>query len=486
MESKLILLCLLFLLLNSEARIYQPDEFINITKKWIYEQEDLENIKKNLSIFINDYYAFNQIAKNPPQPNFDSNYHNQIDIVKELSSIQTKDKDIYTFYRDIKKIFAKTKDCQFYLDIGLNEILNYIYLVAPIGFRVNTVNYDEIKIVVSRNQLESYTLDPAIEEIINNNSMKPVKSINGKNPFDFISEFGNNYLNCRSPHANFALKSENILSSYTLTNYPFSYEELSKLNVVYESGDNFTINYLLMTGLDLEALQIKRNFLLKKNNIKKESNYHFIDINKIQYNIERNAIESNKKILNSNKKLKDFSKYINWDFEFPNIVKCRVDNENKINVYCINNFRGEETPDDFLNMLAMCAALFYNNTYPIALISNLNEGDSAPLYHFFLEMLSPLITSKLYAALRKTEGIMKNTDLMSLNLSDAEKCEEHALKDFFNKVNKINYGNGITDELSEIFLWDGGKGTRKALEELKLLLTFLLFFRQVKKQKEAN
>ena len=300
--------------------------------------------------------------------------------------------------------------------------------------------------------------------------MKPVKSINGKNPFDFISEFGNNYLNCRSPHANFAFKSENILSSYTLTNYPFSYEELSKLNVVYESGDNFTINYLLMTGLDLDAVEIKRNFLLKKNNIKKESNYHFIDINKIQYNIERNAIESNKNILNSNKKLKDFSTYINWDLEFPNIVKCRVDNENKINVYCINNFRGEETPDNFLDMLAMCAALFDNNTYPIALIGNLNEGESALLYHFFLEMLSPLITSKLYAALRKTEGIMKNTILMSMNISDAEKCEEHPLKDYFNKVNKINYGNGITDELSEIFLWDGGKGTRKSLEELKLIL----------------
>ena len=85
MESKLILLCFLFFLLNSEARIYQPDEFINITKRWIYEQEDLENIKKNLSIIINDYYAFNQIAKNPPQPNFDSNYHNQVDVIKELS-----------------------------------------------------------------------------------------------------------------------------------------------------------------------------------------------------------------------------------------------------------------------------------------------------------------------------------------------------------------------------------------------------------------
>ena len=296
--------------------------------------------------------------------------------------------------------------------------------------------------------------------------MIAVKSINGKNPFDFISEFGNNCLNFRSPHANFALKSEFIISFYTLTNYPFSYEELSKLNVVYESGDNFTINYLLITGLDLDAVEIKRNFLLKDNNIKKES---FIDINKIPKNIEKNIIESNKNIININKKLKDFSMYIDWDYEFSNIFRCRADNENEINVYCFNNFRGEETSEDFLKALAMCAELFDNNTYPIALIGNLNEGDSIVLYHIVLEILSPLITSKVYTAFRKTEGIMKNKDLMSMTFPDAEKCEDHELKSYFNKVNKINYGNGITDELSEIFLYDG-KDIRKALEILKLNL----------------
>ena len=309
-------------------------------------------------------------------------------------------------------------------------------------------------------------MDPAVEEIINKNAMKPIKSINGKNPFDFISEFGNNYLNFRSPHANFAFKSEFIISYNTLTNYPFSYEELTKLNVVYESGDNFTINYLLMTGLDLDAVEIKRNFLLKNNNIKNES---FIDINKIQKNIEKTSKESNKNLININKKLKDFSMYINWDYEFSNIFKCRVDNENKINVYIFNNFRGEKTSLDLLEKLVNCAELFDNNTYPVALIGNLNEGDSIQIYHYFLEILSPLITSKIYTAMRKTEGIMKNKDLMSQNLPDVEKCEDHPLKDYFNKVNKINYGNGITDELSQIFLYNG-KDVRQILETLKLLM----------------
>ena len=75
-----------------------------------------EFIKNNLSSFLKDYYAFYEIAKNPPQPDFDPNYHNKVDLGKELEKLETKNRDFYSFYQDLLKIITKTQDLHFSLD----------------------------------------------------------------------------------------------------------------------------------------------------------------------------------------------------------------------------------------------------------------------------------------------------------------------------------------------------------------------------------
>ena len=69
-----------------------------------------------------------------------------------------------------------------------------------------------------------------IFDIIEKNENISIKSINGKDPFDFISDFGNNYFNLRSPHGNFFYKFHFLLEN-PLSIFPFSYEELTNLGV---------------------------------------------------------------------------------------------------------------------------------------------------------------------------------------------------------------------------------------------------------------
>ena len=92
MEFKLIIL--LFFIFhfssNSEFYIYQPNEVISYFNQTSISQEKCEYIKNNLSKILYDYYAFYEIAKNPPQPAFDPNYHNKVDIGKELEQLETR------------------------------------------------------------------------------------------------------------------------------------------------------------------------------------------------------------------------------------------------------------------------------------------------------------------------------------------------------------------------------------------------------------
>ena len=452
---------------NSKMNIYQPEEFINITKTWVENQEKLEEIKKYLSVILDDFYAFNQIAKNPPQPSFDSNYHNKVDIQKELSLIKTENRDIYSFYQDIRKIFSKVKDNQFYIDIGLDRKLNYVYLSAPVYFKP-LKNNDEIIIRSSAMYLDSYE-NEKVYNIISENNLVPIQSINGKNPFDFITEFGNNYINLRSPHANFAVKSRfNELTP--LISFPLSYEELSNLTFVYENGVNCTTNYLVFSGLELKEEQFKRSLLFKNNDINTEENNHFLDDNKKQNKLlQRNETGSNENIFNNHKKSSTFLFYTEWDYTYSTVFSCKADNKKEINVYSFNRFSDDVNIVDFGKTLEKCFILFDNNTYPIVLIGNLIGGTSVELNHILLEILSPLINSKIYAAFRKTKGAMKSENLMSSTFPNVEECEEHPLKDYFNKSKTINYGNGISDELSDVFLYDG-KNIRKILDEYKLKL----------------
>ena len=100
--------------LSFNIELCQPREIINYLEKSIASQKDLEIIKEGISNLLSDLYAFYEIAKNPPQPSFDPNYHNKVDLKKEINNIQTQNRSLYNFYQDILKILTKTRDGHFF------------------------------------------------------------------------------------------------------------------------------------------------------------------------------------------------------------------------------------------------------------------------------------------------------------------------------------------------------------------------------------
>ena len=226
---KLILVILLFFIfsfsLSSELYIYQPYEIISFFNKTPISQERCEIIKNSLLNILKEYYAFYEIAKNPPQPDFDPNYHSKVDLGKELEQLETKNRDFYSFYQDLKKIIFKTKDLHFIFDydnIGnYLDMFNYLFPIALIIskddngkeyiYGANYIQEEEIK--------KKFRNSETIFDIIEKNKNNKIISINGKDPFDFISDFGQNYLNLRSPHGNFFFKYR-LIQEYFLSSFP--------------------------------------------------------------------------------------------------------------------------------------------------------------------------------------------------------------------------------------------------------------------------
>ena len=107
---------LLFFYLNflsiiiCQENVYSPSDVIDYINSKIEEENKEDYYKsfvKYLSGTFSDVYTFYDIAKNPPQPSFDSNYYEAVDIQKELNEIDLEDITPYEFYRKTWTILSK-------------------------------------------------------------------------------------------------------------------------------------------------------------------------------------------------------------------------------------------------------------------------------------------------------------------------------------------------------------------------------------------
>ena len=100
---------------------------------------------------------------------------------------------IYHFYRDIKLILNSLGD--YHLNFGINNILKNIRILDPFSYRIELYN-NEYRIFTSlgvgEKLFSKFRNYEKIFNIIKNNTNIPISSINGKNPFDYITNFGGN------------------------------------------------------------------------------------------------------------------------------------------------------------------------------------------------------------------------------------------------------------------------------------------------------
>lgn len=427
-----------------EEFVYAPSDIINyINNKIEYTEEDYSSFIDNLIKTFSDSYAFYDISKNPPQPDFNSNYHEKVDIEKELKGIDLTDITPYEFYRKVWTILSKLKDQHIQLKWEpLN--LDQFFVLGPIDYSLKEDEDGKPKIFGEclDSQLEDFERGSDISDICQYYTNTPITSINGMDPFDYINNFGGNFLSTKNTHGTFSFKLR-YHNNVPLSDYPLSEEELQNYEVEFDSGESFSTEYLITSDIDIDEERLrnlnsgkkihkKKIYKGKNNNLSKRKNFREIPIN-------------NKKLLNAN---------IYWNYQCEDILKCFADENNEINIYYISSFQPSDK-NKFNKTIENCYKLFDENIYPIIVINDLNNGGYVSLSQIFLGIISPLIPINLYKGrIRISESFSDTKDIndyINTNLSKLEDCRNCTYKDLIDGKNNVNYGNNIQSELTDLF-----------------------------------
>ena len=463
--ASLIISCFFKLSLGQEEPFhYTIDEFYEYLSNQIWEEEDYRNIIKNISkIFLNSY-AFNEISKNPPQPNFDNNYHKIINIQEKLESIDCSDPELnnYVFYMKIMEILSELKDMHIKLSFTLDQFDKFA-LVSPFNYKIKLDEKDEPKFyfddcIYNLDDIDNTKIENKQEllEFCNDydkdNPMK-LNSINGQNPFDYFLNFGK-ITSTKNLHGTFSyiMQDTNYLHLDTIY-FNFTDENIQNLNLEFidEKGDKTIINtkYIIESEIDIyteeedeEYLRdYKNNFFNNLLGLKKENN------NFCLLNQNKNA----KRILRTY--LTDY--YIGWNFKYTqsdeDLFKCYEDSDNYVNVYYIHSFEANDIPR-YINTIKQCVELFDENSYPIIVINDLNSGGVVILAQIFLGVLSPLMPINLFKGrFRLTDNFINNEEIseyIKSNFTSIYNYESISYEYLINGEKSTDYSD---EKLSEAF-----------------------------------
>ncbi|EKE38469.1 hypothetical protein ENU1_164970 [Entamoeba nuttalli P19] len=222
------------------------------------EKENVDIIT-GLKEFL-ESYVYKDILKNPPQPSFSDHYYEKVDIDSELNKINTKTTQMYDFYSEIYKLLVLTRDSHlsFTIDEDINTAkleLTYFYYFLP--FVIN-IERDKKMYLIPITEIGGFKIKYQQELVYNMN--QEVKTINGKDPFTIIREFGKKYIGLKCPHAQFT-HSKASLSFGSLSSTPLPKDYLkTPITITWKNGVNITISYSI---LKIQSHDISTRKLLK-------------------------------------------------------------------------------------------------------------------------------------------------------------------------------------------------------------------------------
>ena len=367
-------------------------------------------LKRSFVLSLEDLYAFTDIAINPPQPDFDQNYHQKFDVQQTIKDINHTDTDLtlYQLYRKIRNIIADLKDPSIFIETKYKilQTLSDLYLACPIDFVIKKTDKPELFITYNEQFIKIF--DQKVADEIKENLDSAIVSINDKDPFDFIANFGGNIESSKNPHGTVSRKFNNH-NGQTLSSYPIGEEYL-----------NMIINF--------------------KNGKKLNITYAFVSNNKIQ-DFNNTIIKQVEGTIEQKKYNAEEVKEIGWDEgNDSDSFKCKVDNQNQVNIIYSKNL----DPNTDFNK---CLNLIDNNNYPIIFIfgkyekfdafkdSNPNNVNSINTPKLLIESISPLKSVKYYMADKIHEFSLKK-----IPVEIAEKVTS-----FF--AEPIDIGYGLNEEM---------------------------------------
>ena len=395
------------------------DDAVNAINDVPYNKTDYDNIITYLKQVFIDYYAYLDIAKNPPLS------YQPVDLIKELESINTENIQLYDFYKKVYSSILLLKDQ--HVQISFQRIQNFQY-ICPFKYIIETVNnINNLNLVLDEIMFQMFYINDTSlqEEIIKYlNDRTPIKDINGQNPFDFIQNFGK-YQKFKSEHAHFSYNINTGVISGSLNTYPFEKTDLTNITITFENDLNITFDYKIVTinSMSPELSEFYNKEMKKyKNSI----------IHPTIFDIEKKFLEEKKKIRKRNLQ-QSF-----WDIDYEGKIKFKIDKENEVNVIYQNTFTfdeeidGKTLPDEkAIDFFFLIAKKLNNNNYPIIVIEDFNGGG----YVDFSLILECVL----------------NYNLSLNNFNYAEKFKKGI--DYKN-TELIDYGKNITHNRTKIEVYD--------------------------------
>ena len=436
---KILLLLFIFINISYNYYVYQAKEAIEYLMSQKYDKTKLDEIKINLAKTFEEFYAFNTIMNNPPQPTFNANYHPKINISQEIREINTYNISLYEFQQNLKRIFAKTRDG--HTSVSLDKMLNLPnnQLFNPISFYFKKDEKKRLRLygtVYPDYQFRKYFVNSKeVFNVMNKNRNNYIEKINNMDPIDYIMKFGEEFFNLRNAHGAFAVKMANY-NRFNIRDLPFQAVDVTNFSVVYHGGDNFTTDFLLLCDREL----IPKNYLRgNKDNFISDAPFNPVKID--EYGIMQFKIDED---IHKNEE-------VEWNINYNDKFKCKVDDKNKYNIFFVKSFSETvKSIPEYELVVSMCFTLFDENDYKYIFISSFNTGGQVRLSQGLLEQLSPLTTMNMYGRFRITKTLKE----LSSNITGVsiDTCENVPISHFFEKKNKVFYGEELSDELSAPFL----------------------------------
>ena len=426
---------------TNECSNYIYDLEIGLTEEYI------TNVISNLTSIINAY-VFLDIAQNPKIFKTSHSTHSPIDLIDTLEKVKKENRNFYEFYREIREILGTVRDMHFNIySSGLpNGEIFYASACIPFSFIVDKDNNDnKIKVYIKYFENCARFYNDNIKNYIKEKmeSKTALKLINGQDPFEYIQNWGWKYLGTKSPHGQFS-QVKHTIHVFDLNFYPFTPEEL-KVKYEFESNDDkedfIILDYFILT-LDSPQLQnlLAPDKSLLYGSVKNKKFTEFFEKEKNKKNINKPNIfeivdKFRKKDSISEEKnvnLKS-TKEIKWDF-IEEGLKCRVDYDNKVNVFVQESFMLKNE-----NTILQCIKLFYDNDFPVIGIENQNGGGVILLAQIFHQLLQINILDRMLFSGKSTDLYKESGPINQI--LDVETCKPFDDIDYFMDGIKDDYSS---------------------------------------------
>ena len=250
---------------------------------------------------------------------------------------------------------------------------------------------------------------------INNLTGKKIVSINDLNPYIYLEKLGMKGMVAHSSQARYIILSWYI-SKFNIHIFPFKKEELT-LKIKFDGiEEEFYINYTFKQKQNLDSEF--REYYLKEQKKYFKFAVPFPTFEKIELNYK-----IHKGLTYKNNRENDI-----WDLEDSyGSIKCKIDNENNLNVLYQNSFLADDYYD-YENTMYRCFEQFYSNDYKIIIIEDQNGGGYTELCIPFTQYVNPHNNFLDIAANRATDFIKKNFFYNDENI-DISTCKTYTEKD---------------------------------------------------------